>query len=123
MKHLVALICALGISSALAADALTVKGELSFSSAGLAQVAECGSDRVFTLGVMASSPYFGLTQQYKETSDRGKFAVFVEVKGTVAHNRSANGGLVLNSPEIATLVRGTCAGPTPNKSLELTREG
>lgn len=118
MKHLVAFVCALGIGPALAADALTVKGELSFDSAGLAQVAECGSDRVFTLGVMASNPYFALTQRYKETSEGGKFAVLVEVKGSLAGGRNSTGGVVLDSPDISTLVRGTCADATPNTSLE-----
>jgi hypothetical protein len=123
MKHFGAIVCALGIGLALAADTLTVRGELTFSSAGQAQVSECGSDRVFTLGVMASTPYFGLTQRYKEHSDSGKFAVLVEVNGTVARQRSSTGGMMLNSPNISTLARGTCADPTPNNSLERTREG
>jgi hypothetical protein len=123
MKHPVALICALAIGSALAADAVTVNGELTFDSGGLAHVAECGSDRVFTLGVMASNPYFGLTQRYQTASDDGKFAVLVGVKGSLAHHRSSHTELVLDSPYISTLVRGTCAGSTPNKSLERTLEG
>jgi hypothetical protein len=122
MKHFIVLIGALGVGPAFAADALIVKGELSFSAGGLAQVAECGSDRVFTLGVMASNPYFGFTQQYKEVSDGGRFVVLIEVKGSLARHRSSNGALVLDSPDISKLVRGNCAHTTPNKSLERTRE-
>jgi hypothetical protein len=120
IKHCVALICALVICPAFAADVLIVKGELSFDSGGLAQVAECGSDRVFILGVMASNPYISLLQRYNETSDAGRFAVLVEVKGLLARHRSSNGALVLDSPDIATLVRGSCANATPNNSPERT---
>jgi hypothetical protein len=122
MKHLVAFVCALGIGSALGADTLVVTGELTFDSGGLAQVAECGTNRVFTLGVMASNPYFGLTQRYDAASESGKFGVVVEVKGSLARRSSANGQLVLDSPDVSSVVRGTCAAATPNKSLERTRE-
>ena len=122
MKHLVAFVFALYASSALGADAMIVKGELSFGSGGQAQVVECGTNRLFTLGVMASNPYFGLTQRYGEASANGKFPVLVEIEGLVAHRTSAKAQLVLHSPAVVSLVRGTCAVPPPNTSLEQTRE-
>jgi len=122
MKHIVAIGLTAWTSLALGADTLLVKGELSFGSGGLAQVAECGTNRVFTLGVMASNPYFGVTQRYDEASADGKFAVLVEVKGLIAHRSSTKGQLVLDSPGVVSLVRGSCGDPPPNKSLERTRE-
>ena len=121
MKHVVAFVCALGTGSVLGADTLVVTGELSFNAGGLAQVAECGTNRVFTLGVMASNPFFGLTQRYDAASSSGKFAVLIEVKGSLAGRHSANSQLVLDSPDVSSVVRGTCAAATPNKSLERTR--
>ncbi len=123
MKRIASLVLALFAGSAVAADSLVIKGELSFDSGGLAHVAECGTKRVFTLGVMASNPYFGLTQRYEEVSASGKFPVLVEVQGIVRARSSSNSKLVLDSPRISTLARGTCAVETPNTSLERTREG
>ena len=85
-------------------------------------MAECGTNRVFTLGTMASNPYFGLTRRYDAASESGKFGVLVEVKGSLAPHSSSNGKLALDSPDVSTVVRGTCAAATPNKSLERTRE-
>lgn len=123
MKRTAILLLALFAGSAFAADALVVKGLLLFDSGGLAHVAECGTSRVFTLGVMASNPYFGLTQRYNEASASGKFPVLVEVQGLIGARSSSNSKLVLDSPSIATLVRGTCVAETPNTSFERTREG
>jgi hypothetical protein len=123
MKYLVVLVAALGIGSAFGADTLAVTGELSFGSGGLAEVAECGTNRVFTLGVMASNPYFRLTQRYDTVSEGGKFGVLVKVNGSLALRTSSNGRLILESPDVSDVVRGTCAAATPNKSLERTREG
>jgi len=122
MKHLVAFVITLWASFALGADVMIVKGELSFGSGGLAQVAECGTNRVFTLGVMASNPYFGLTQRYADASASGKFQVLVEIEGSVAHRTSARGQLVLDSPSVVSLARGTCAVLPPNISLERARD-
>jgi hypothetical protein len=115
MRHLVILVCAFGTGSALGADTPVVKGELSFNSGGLAQVTECGTNRVFTLGVMASNPFFGLTLRYKEASGSGKLPVLVEVKGSATPGKSSDGKPVLNAPQIVTLVRGNCADKTPDK--------
>jgi hypothetical protein len=121
MKHSVAFAFTLFACAALGADAVVVKGELSFESGALAQVAECGTNRIFTLGVMASNPYFGLTQRYAEAADGGKFAVLVEIEGSIAHRASTKRQHVLDSPRVVSLVRGGCADPPPNKSLERTR--
>jgi len=121
MKHLVAFVFMLWASSALGADVTIVKGELSFGSGGLAHVAECGTNRVFILGVMASNTYFGLQQRYAEASADGKFRVLVEIEGSVAHRSSAKGQLVLGSASVVSLARGTCTVPPPNTSLERTR--
>jgi len=116
MKHLVAVVFALWLSSALGADAVIIRGEISFESGGLAQVAECGTNRVFKLGVMASNPYFGLTQRYDEASENRKFAVLVEVQGSIAQRASTKRELVLDSPRVVSLVRGTCTDTPPNTS-------
>jgi hypothetical protein len=121
MKRLAAFVFTLWASSALGADAIIVRGELSFGSGGLAQVAECGTNRVFTLGVMASNPYFGMTQRYDEASANGKFPVLVEIEGSVGDRTSTRGQLVLDSPSLVSLVRGTCNLPPPNTSLGPTR--
>jgi hypothetical protein len=117
MKHLVAIAFTLWASSAHGGDAMIVKGELSFGSGGLAQVSECGTNRVFTLGVMASSPYFGLMQRYDEASANSKFTVLAEIEGLIARRASAKGQLVLDSPRVISLMRGSCADPPPNNSL------
>lgn len=122
MKHLVALTFTLWASIALGADALIVKGELSFGSDGRAQVAECGTNRVFTLGVTASNSYFRLTRRYREASADGAFAVLVHVEGSLSQGGSAKGQLILDSPNVVSLARGTCVDPPPVKSLERTRD-
>jgi hypothetical protein len=101
---------------------MIVKGELSIEAGGLAQVAECGTTRVFTLGVMASNPYFGLTQRYAEAADNRKFTVLVEIEGSIAEGAGTERTFVSDSPSVVSLVRGTCADPRPNTSLERTHE-
>jgi hypothetical protein len=64
------------------------------------------------MGAMASTPYFNLTQNYAKTSEGGKFAVLAEVKGQIKKGRDSDSGveLVIESPIVLSMVRGTCAG-------------
>ena len=116
--------CLLCLAVPANADESVVKGELTFNSGGIGKIFECGSGRVVTLGVMASNPYFHLTQKYKELSDGGKMPVVIEVSGKVAKKKSlANGETTINMPTVVALRAGTCDGVTPNYALERTRGG
>jgi hypothetical protein len=90
------------------ADTLVVKGELSFTPTGFAKVTECRTMRVYTFGVMASSPYFQLLQQYEDLSQKGKEVVLVEVQGVLDDSTDRQTALTLQQPRIITLKQGTC---------------
>jgi NlpE C-terminal OB domain len=91
------------------ATTIVVKGELSFDKAGVGKIAECDSGREFTLGLMASTPYFQLVQKYWEMSNRGKSPVLIEVRGDVAKTSDPKTESTLQSPSVVTLVAGGCA--------------
>lgn len=99
-----------GLALATVADAnsLVVKGELSFTSAGIGKIAECDSGREFTLGVMASAPYFQLVQKYWDISNHGKTPVLIEVRGEVMKTSNPQTESTLQSPSVVTLVAGAC---------------
>jgi hypothetical protein len=111
------LICSLRLTGGLAADVSVTKGELQLGPSGVALVIECGANRVLRLGVMASAPYFNLIQNYAKASESGKSAVLVEVKGELKKSKTSDYGaeLVIESPKILSIARGTCTGKAPAK--------
>ena len=92
-----------------AADTVTVKGELSWTSSGIARVSECGSKRVLVFGTMASSPYFRFRREYEKLSSNGEIPVMVEVKGVLV--KSSNATQFIEHPRVLALTRGVCDKP------------
>jgi hypothetical protein len=96
---------AVGIS---AEDALVVRGEVSLTESGFARISECGSNRVFQFGVMASSPYFIFVRRYEELSAHGKMPVLIEARGVVVRSDNSTNISTLEHPRVITLTQGTC---------------
>ena len=99
--------CMLALAAVAHAEQSVVKGELTFNSAGVGQITECGTHRIIELGAMASTPYFHFMKRYEEVSVEGKNRVFVEVEGLLASG--STGKLVLETPRIVGLKSGVCA--------------
>ena len=78
MKRIFVVACSLSFAALAQTDQAVVRGQLTFNSGGIGQVAECGTHRVIEFGTMASSPYFLLIRGYDELSGDGKNAVLVE---------------------------------------------
>ena len=90
-----------------AADVVIVKGQLSWTSNGIARVSECGTERIVELGTMASSPYFRFHREYDELSLRGKIPVLVEVEGVVVQSSGSKKQLI-EHPRVIALTKGVC---------------
>jgi len=90
-----------------AADTLRVRGEVSLTESGFGRVSECGTNRIFQFGVMASSPYFIFVRRYEELSAGGKVPVLIDVEGALV--RSSTHVSTLEYPRVVTLTRGSCA--------------
>jgi len=97
-------------SAAHAADRVVVKGELSWTSSGIARVSECGTKRVLEFGTMASSPYFRFRREYDELSSDGKIPVLAEVQGVLGRSSSSNKQLI-EQPKVLGLTKGRCDKP------------
>jgi hypothetical protein len=123
MQHIGAIVSMLAFVAVANADTLVVKGELSFSSKGIGKVTDCKSGRIFTLGAMASNPYFSLVQRYWRLSYHGKTPVLIEVRGDVSKTSNPETELTLQSPSVNTLVAGRCGDASPKNALERTGEG
>jgi hypothetical protein len=99
-----------GLSTTHAAEGVVVKGELSWTSSGIARVTECGSKRVLEFGTMASSPYFRFRRQYDELSPNGQMPVLVEVQGVLGRS-STSPTQVIEHPRVLGLTKGRCEKP------------
>ena len=99
-----------GLSTAHAAEGVVVKGELSWTSSGIARVAECGSNRVLQFGTMASSPYFRFRRQYEELSPNGQMPVLVQVQGVLGRLSNSDMPLI-EHPKVLGLTKGRCHKP------------
>ena len=113
MRHLGAMACVLALASVADAGTVLVKGELSFTPAGIGKISECESGRTFTLGLMASTPYFQLVQRYWEISNHGKTPVLIEVRGDVMKTSNPESESTLQSPSVVALVAGACSKAPP----------
>jgi hypothetical protein len=109
MRYVTAMTCALLLVTAADAKTVIVKGELTFTPNGIGKLAECGTGRVFTLGLMASNPYFQLVQRYWELSNRGKAPVVAEVSGDVVKTSEPDSESTLQTPIVVALTPGTCS--------------
>lgn len=106
MQHTAAIVGMLAFVAVAHADAVVVKGELSFNPKGIAKVLECNSGRVLSLGVMATNPYRRMIEQYWRLSYRGKTPVLIEVRGDASNSET---GWTLQSPNMVTMVAGRCS--------------
>jgi hypothetical protein len=106
MKRIFIVACSLLFAALAQADHAVVKGQLTFNSAGIGQVAECGTRRVIEFGTMASSPYSQLKREYEELSGEGTKAVLVEAEGRLS--ASSTGKLVLENLRVIGLKSGAC---------------
>jgi hypothetical protein len=68
MKRSFSVACVLALTAVAYADQSVVTGQLTFNSAGVGQIAECGTQRIIEFGVMASTPYFQFAKRYEEIS-------------------------------------------------------
>lgn len=116
MMRMTVFLCLLGVGAFALADKLVVKGELSFTEKGIGKVAECDGGRIFTLGVMASDPYFQLVQKYWSLSDHGKTPVVVEVSGEVTKTSDPGTESTLQTPRVVALLPGSCKQAAGDKS-------
>jgi hypothetical protein len=90
------------------ADFVIVEGELSFDSKGIGKVMECEGGRIFTLGEMGRDPYLRLVERYWRSSNHGKTPVLVKVSGGLSSTIPPGRELILQSPNVVTLVSGGC---------------
>ena len=111
MKSRTLIVLLVGASAANAAEPVVVKGELSWTSTGIARVSECGTQRVLEFGTMASSPYFRFRRQYDELSAKGQIPVLVEVRGTLGRRLSNPHIELIEQPEVLGLATGRCDKP------------
>ena len=107
MRHVAAIGWMLAFAAVADADNVVVKGELSFSSEGVGKVSECGSGRIFTMGVMATDPYLRLVQGYWRSSYHGKTPVVIKVRGDA--ERTTNTTFTLQEPYVISLVSERCS--------------
>jgi hypothetical protein len=124
MRRLTLVLTVLVSIAALAADRQLIKGELTLGGGDFrGTVLECGTNRAVEVGVMASAPYSHYAHQFNELSADGQFQVLVEISGELRRATSSSRRLVLESPQIVGMTRGSCDVATPNTSFERTREG
>ncbi|HTE43153.1 MAG TPA: hypothetical protein VK629_20185 [Steroidobacteraceae bacterium] len=90
------------------AEKLLVKGELTFSFYGVAQLRECGTQRQIEFGVMTSTPYFNFLKRHDEVAGAQKRPVLAEVEGELS--RTSEGRFVLNSLRVVSIAQGKCKG-------------
>lgn len=125
MRIATAITCMLAFVGA-AAQPVTVKGELTFTTNGIGKIRECESGRTLTLGLMASDPYFQLVQQYWNLSGKGKTPVLIEVAGEVTKANSSEPESIIQAPKVVALQAGACSKepqPSPQESSASSKEG
>jgi hypothetical protein len=105
-KGSMVVLCSVAAITAARADEQVIEGQLRFNSDGIGQVVECGTQRVIELGVIASNPYFHVSEKYKEVSRDGKEAVLIKLEGRLVS--SSKGGLILEAPRMVFMKAGSC---------------
>ena len=108
MRRFLVAACLALLQSCGSSEPTVVNGVLTFNTFGRAFVAECGTGRKFTLGVMASNPYFILSRKYDEISARGTKPVLAHVRGVLATSSNSGGELILEYPQVTSMTNGTC---------------
>ena len=109
MRHTAVLVGIVALAAVAEADFVIVEGELSFDSKGIGKVAECDSGRVFTLGTMGRNPYLRLVERYWRSSNNGRTPVLVKVSGGLSSTIPPGRELIIQSPNVVTLVSGRCS--------------
>jgi hypothetical protein len=107
LKQLALMLC-MALTAAHAAPG-RIRGELTFSFYGVAQVRECGTQRPIEFGVMESKPYFSFLKRHDEIAGPEKRPILVEAEGEV--NRSSEGRWILHQPRIVSMQQGKCEAP------------
>jgi len=108
MRLAIALGLLFAASEASAADAVIVRGEVSWTANGIARISECGTGRALEFGTMASSPYFRFKRRYEELSADGKTPVLVEVEGVLVRSGNSINLLTIQHPRVLGLTKGAC---------------
>ena len=108
MRHIGVLAGIVALVAAAEADFVIVEGELSFDSKGIGRVAECEGGRIYTLGAMERDPYLRLVDRYWRSSNHGKTPVRVKVSGGLSSTIPPGRELIIQSPNVVTLVSGRC---------------
>ena len=83
-----------------------VRGEVKLSESGIGIISECGTNRIFQFGVMASSPYFKFIQKFENLSAGAKYPVLIEVEGNLVQAGSNMSSI--ESPRVIAISRGGC---------------
>ena len=109
MRHICVLVGIVALVAVAEADFVIVEGELTFDSQGIGRVAECEGGRVFTLGEMQRNPYLRLVDRYWRSSNQGKTPGLVKVSGGLSSSIPPGRALIIESPNVVTLVAGRCA--------------
>ena len=109
MRQIGVLVGIVALVATAEADFVIVEGELSFDSKGIGKVAECKGGRIFTLGAMEPNPYLRLVDRYWRSSNHGKTPVLVKVSGGLSSAIPPGRELIIQSPNVVTLVSGRCA--------------
>ncbi len=120
-RRAVAVLLLLSMTEACASDVARVRGEVSWTTNGIAKIAECGTGRVLRVGTMASSPYFRFSRSYEELSGDGRRPVLVEVEGVIIGSSSSANELTIDQPRIIELATGRCDNASPGASTDTGR--
>jgi hypothetical protein len=108
MRSIGVLVGIVALVAAAEADFVIVEGELTFDSKGIGKVVECEGGRLFTLGEMGRNPYLRLIDQYWRSSNHGKTPVLVKVSGGLSSAIPPGRELIIQSPNVVSLVSGRC---------------
>ena len=107
---------------ACAVDVTTVvRGEVSWTTTGIARLSECETGRILQFGVMASARYFILTRRYEEASGGGKTPVVAEVEGVITRSSSSANEPTIQHPRVLNVATGTCDNVLPDSAFESGR--
>jgi hypothetical protein len=109
MRHVGVIVGIVALAATAEADFVVVEGELSFDSQGIGKVVECEGGRSFTLGAMGRNPYLRLVDRYWRSSNNGKTPVLVRVSGGLSSKIPPGRELIIQSPNVVTLVSGRCS--------------
>jgi hypothetical protein len=84
----------------------TFVGEVTFGAGARAYISECGTQRVLTVGVMATGAYVAFSERYELLSANGTLPILAEISGVEA---KSSGGVTIDSPKVLNLTDGRCA--------------